>query len=209
MEKGGILKPIWLPVVVTAIVVPTALAAIFGGPGLAIVVAIVLLGAIVVIAARGRSTEPIEAPAAGDDRHRVLLAVTAPVADAAAAEAVVRAAEAGGDRPTEILALAPTRPHFLDRWAGDVAAAEAEARHMLEVTVARLRREHLDARAEIGDADIVQAVEDALGDFPADEVVLVTGPTGDDAAGAAAARSLSGRLQMRFEHVVAAPPNAS
>lgn len=206
MERGGIIKPIWLPLIVAVIVVPTAIAAIFGGPGPAIIVAVVVLVAVVVTAARSRPKEPIEAVRATDPTHRVLLALTAPVADAASAEAVVRAAEARGDRPTQILALAPTRPHFLDRWASDVGEAQTEARHKLDVTVASLRREHLDAQAQVGDSDVVLAIEDALREFPADEVVLATGSDQDDPDGAAAARDLSERLRMHFERVVTGPP---
>ena len=35
---------------------------------------------------------------------------------------------------------------------------------------------HLDARGQVGDTDPVQAVEDTLRSFPAQEVVFVTGP---------------------------------
>jgi hypothetical protein len=203
MERGGILKPIWLPVVVAVIVVPTVAGAILGGPGLAILIAVVVLAAIVVLAARSRPKEPIEVAPPPDATHRVLLALTAPVPGAATAEEIVRAAEARGDRPTQILALAPTRPHFLDRWASDVSEAQAEAQHRLDVTVASLRREHVDARAEVGDSDTVLAIEDALREFPADEVVLATGSAEDDPDGAAAARALAERLTIHFEHVVA------
>jgi hypothetical protein len=205
MEQGGILKPIWLPVVVAVIVIPTVAAAVVGGPGLAIVVAVVVLAATVFLALRSMPKEPIEAAPRPDQTHRVLIALTAPVADAATTEEVVRAAEARGDRPTQILALAPTRPHFLDRWASDVSEAQAEARHTLEVTVASLRREHVDARSEVGDSDTVLAIEDALREFPADEVVLATGTAEDDPDGAAAARDLGERLTMHFEHVVTGP----
>jgi hypothetical protein len=207
IERGGIIKPIWLPVVVVVLVVPTVVAAIVGGPGLAVLVAVLLLVAIVFVAVRSRPKVPIEVAAAPDATHRVLLALTAPVADPTTADQVVRAAEARGRRPTEILALAPTRPHFLDRWASDVGKSEAEARHKLDVTVASLHSEHVDARAEVGDSDIVQAIEDALREFPADEVVLATGPEEDDPAGAAAARDLAERLTVHFEHVVTGGPS--
>jgi hypothetical protein len=208
MERGGILRPIWLPVIVAVIVVPTVLGAVFGGPGLGILIAVVLLVAIVVVAVRSRPKEPIETAAAPDATHRVLLALTVPVEDAATAEKVVRAAEARGDRPTQILALAPTHPHFLDRWASDVGEAQAEARHKLDLTVATLRREHVDARTAIGDSDVVLAIEDALREFPADEVVLATGSPEDDPEGAAAAADLAERLKMHFEHVVTGPGGA-
>jgi hypothetical protein len=186
-------------------VIPTALGAVFGGPGLGIMIALVLLVAIVVLAVRGRPKEPIEAASPPDATHRVLLALTTPVAGATTAEEVVRAAEARGDRPTEILALAPTHPHFLDRWASDIGEAQAEARLKLDVTVTSLRREHIEARTEVGDSDVVLAIEDALREFPADEVVLATGSAEDDPEGTAAAKDLAERLEMHFEHVVTGP----
>jgi hypothetical protein len=202
MERDGNLKPIWLPVAVAVIVIPTAAGAILGGPGLAVLIAVLVLVAIVFVAVRSRPKVPIEVAPAPDATHRVLLALTATVPDAATAGKIVRAAEAR-DRPTQILALAPTRPHFLDRWASDVSGAQADAQHRLDITVASLRREHVDAKAEVGDSDTVLAIEDALREFPADEVVLATGPEEDDPDGAAAARTLAERLKIHFEHVVA------
>jgi hypothetical protein len=62
------------------------------------VVAVVVLAAIVFLALRSMPKEPIEAAPRPDQAHRVLIALTAPVADAATAAEVVRAAEARGDR---------------------------------------------------------------------------------------------------------------
>ena len=56
------------------------------------------------------------------------------------------------------------------------------------ISVASLAAADLDARARVGDEDIVQAVEDALRTFPATEVILATGSDSADRQGAAAAR---------------------
>lgn len=202
MERGGVIRPIWLPLIVAVLVVPIVLGAFLGGPSLGFAVALVLLVAIVVVAVRGGRNRPIEAGDPADGVHRVLLAMTVPIGDPATTEEVVRAAEARGDRPTEVLALAPTRPHLLDRWAGDVGESQAEARHTLDVTVASLHQAQVETQAQIGDSDIVQAIEDALRAFPADEVILATGPAEEDRAGSTAARRLEERLRVHFEHVV-------
>jgi hypothetical protein len=74
--------------------------------------------------------------------------------------------------------------------------------------VESLRREHVDARTEVGDSGVVLAIEDALREFPGDEVVPASGPAEDDPDGAAAAAELAERPPVHFEHVVLAPPPA-
>jgi hypothetical protein len=44
--------------------------------------------------------------------------------------------------------------------------------------VERLVREGIEVRGDIGDADPVQAMEDALRRFPADEAIISTHPPG-------------------------------
>ena len=56
----------------------------------------------------------------------------------------------------------------------------------------------VDARAEIGDEDVVQAVEDQLRTYDATEVFLVTRPTEEAEK---AAGTLRERLQPPFRHV--------
>ena len=54
----------------------------------------------------------------------------------------------------------------------------------------------------MGDEDLVQAVEDELGTFPATEVLLVTGSPERDAIGNAAVSELQSRLEVEFHHLV-------
>ena len=81
----------------------------------------------------------------------------------------------------------------LGRWATDVTKARAEAQRRLVVSVAALGKADLTARASVGDDDPVLAVEDALHEFAASEVILVTGPPAEDAAGERAAAELQSR----------------
>jgi hypothetical protein len=101
-----------------------------------------------------------------------------------------------------VLVLAPARIGFLDRWASDLERARREAQQNLVITVASLAKAGLAAEARVGDEDLVQAVEDALGEFAATDVVLVTGGDAEDPGAAMAAAELAARLRPRFEHLV-------
>jgi GABA permease len=48
----------------------------------------------------------------------------------------------------------------------------------LDESLAALAREGVEARGEVGDADPIQAMEDALRTFGADEIVISTHPPG-------------------------------
>ena len=91
----------------------------------------------------------------------------------------------------EILLLAPAKSRLLDRWATDLGPARAEAQRKLVLSVASLGKADVAAEAAVGDEDLVQAVEDRLREFPADEVILVTGPPGEDPEGERAAAELA------------------
>jgi hypothetical protein len=65
-------------------------------------------------------------------------------------------------------------------WVSDPDQAIAEAESANEESVARLRDEGLDAEGETGESDPVLALEDALATFPADRVVIVRHPAGDE-----------------------------
>ena len=52
------------------------------------------------------------------------------------------------------------------------------ARERLDPAIAALRRRGVIARGEIGDADPMLAIADALASFPADEILIATLPAG-------------------------------
>ena len=87
-----------------------------------------------------------------------------------------RASSRSGD--AEVRVLAPARIGFLDRWASDVEGARDEAQRNLVATVAALAKDGIEAEARVGDEDFVQAVEDQLQSYAADEVVLVSADAG-------------------------------
>lgn len=81
-------------------------------------------------------------------------------------------------RESEVLVVVPAlTTSRLEYLASDVDAALAEARTRLEQSLAAMGEAGLSARGEIGDhSDPNAAIEDALREFPADEVIVSTHP---------------------------------
>lgn len=65
-------------------------------------------------------------------------------------------------------------------WVSDPDEAIAEAESTNEESLARLRDEGIDAEGETGESDPVLALEDALATFPADRIVIVRHPAGEE-----------------------------
>lgn len=78
----------------------------------------------------------------------------------------------------EILVVCPALNSRLRHWASDEDPARAAAQGRLHASIARLAGEGIHARGEIGDADPLQAMEDAMRTFGADEIVISTHPPG-------------------------------
>ncbi len=193
-----------LPLIVAAIALPVVVAFLagaflVGGPALGFVAGALAVLALLVVAARQRPERPIgEAPGARG-RRRVLIVAASPIEGPGPVAALVREVEAGGaGEAAEVRVLAPASIGFLDRWASDVESARRRAQERLVTSVAALAAAGLDADARVGDEDVVQAVEDQLESYPADEVILVSGRD-DDAE--AAAGELRARLRPRFRHL--------
>jgi hypothetical protein len=78
----------------------------------------------------------------------------------------------------EVLVVCPALNSQLRTWTSDEDAARTAAQERLDASIATLHRAGVGARGEIGDGDPLQALEDALRTFPADEVVISTHPPG-------------------------------
>jgi hypothetical protein len=170
-----------LPLIVLAIAVPIVVAFRFGGPPGGLAVGAVIL----VLAAKARFDEPIEVAAAPPDRFAMLVVLDAPLEDPKLAGVIEEIASAGASatragaahRP-EVLLLAPATNSAVRHWLSDLRRARFDAQHRLTLSMATLASANLDARGAVGDSDPVQAVEDTLRTFGAQEVVFVT-PQGD------------------------------
>jgi GABA permease len=108
-----------------------------------------------------------------DGVHRVLLLV-----DAACSASDVQRLVSGG--PTEVFVVAPAVSSRLDRWTGD-EHAYASADDHLEQTLGALRGVGVEARGHVGAHDPLQAADDGLREFPADELVFALAGEGGSA----------------------------
>jgi hypothetical protein len=78
----------------------------------------------------------------------------------------------------EILVVSPALNTPLKHWVSDEDGARSAAKERLERSLAKLQDAGIDARGEIGDGEPLQAIEDALRTFGADEIVISTHPEG-------------------------------
>ena len=78
----------------------------------------------------------------------------------------------------QMLLVCPALNSRVRTWTSDEDPARVAAQERLDASLARLREAGVTARGEIGDGDPLQALEDALREFPADEIVVSTHPPG-------------------------------
>jgi nucleotide-binding universal stress UspA family protein len=98
-----------------------------------------------------------------------------------------------------VLIVAPALNSRLRHWVSDEDEARAAAEERLGRCLARLRADGVAAAGAVGDADPVQAIEDALHVFDADAIVVATHPP---ARSNWLARDLVGRVRRRFDRPV-------
>jgi len=112
------------------------------------------------------------------DRKKLLVVATAPVDPGQLREAVRE--RSGAD--AEIRIVAPATALSPLQWlASDEDSARDEAAALASEAEGSVAPEAARTETEVGDPDPVQAIEDALRTFPADEVLVVT--HGDEEAG--------------------------
>jgi len=108
--------------------------------------------------------------------RRILVVANETVGGAELLDAIRERVHGGS---AELYVVSPALNSKLRHWVSDEDGAREAAQARLDRSLARLEAVGLSARGEIGDADPVQAVEDALRGFGAvDEIVLSTHPEG-------------------------------
>ncbi len=152
-----------------------ALAGILAGGWVALAVFFVLAGAVAfyVKAEPKPPAEPVLSREGGG-RRRILVVANETVAGRALRGEVVRRAAGEAD----VLVVCPALNSPLRHWASDEDGARAEAERRLAASLGALASEGVEARGEVGDADPIQAMDDALRTFGADEIVISTHPPG-------------------------------
>lgn len=143
--------------------------------GIAVFVGLTVAGA---LALRGGRTRPevhhVEHPPL-DPTYRLLVVANETVGGVELLDLVsARAATPG----TVVHVVCPALNSRLRTWTSDEDAARDAAERRLGASIARLAAAGVKANGEIGDGDPVQAVEDAVREFPADELILSTHPPG-------------------------------
>lgn len=108
---------------------------------------------------------------------RILVVTTAPARGESLRDRV--RAHAGSEE-AEVRVVAPAADiSRLDWLTNDEQEARAEAGELAVEAGLAVAPDARSVDAEVGDVDPVQAIEDALREFPADELVLVTHPDED------------------------------
>jgi hypothetical protein len=80
------------------------------------------------------------------------------------------------DTPIEALVIAPAGGTASTQWFLDEDAARADATHRLRTCLTRLASDGISVRGELSDPDPIQGIADALHEFPADEILLISPP---------------------------------
>jgi hypothetical protein len=106
--------------------------------------------------------------------RRLLVIATAPVEQDELRE---RVREHSGEEEVEVRVVAPAVELSPLEWlASDEDEAREEAAGVAREAKKAVHPEAERVEAEVGDTDPLQAIEDALRQFPADEVIIVTRP---------------------------------
>ena len=154
------------------------IAAVAGGKwvGLGVFIA---LSAIVVgwwLRARREEHPPQTAPRPHAEGHRRILVIANETVGGGTLRSMVLEKSRGSR--TEVLVVTPALNSPLRHWVSDEDEARAAAQDRLDASLARLAQAGVQARGEVGDGDPLQAMEDALRTFGADEIIISTHPEG-------------------------------
>jgi hypothetical protein len=154
------------------------IAAVAGGGWAALVVFIVIALAIVVWWALARAADrPAQThPSAHAPDERRILVVANETLGGQELQRLIE--ERSQDKRTVILVCTPALNSRLRHWASDEDGARAAAQERLDASLAALHALGIDASGEIGDANPLQAMEDELRTFGADEIIISTHPPG-------------------------------
>ena len=111
----------------------------------------------------------------GEDERRILVVANETVGGGTLRNTI---RERGAGYHAQVLVVTPALNSPLKHWVSDEDEARAAAQERLDRSLARLREAGIDARGEIGDGEPLQAIEDALRTFGADEIIISTHPEG-------------------------------
>jgi hypothetical protein len=145
--------------------------------GLVVFTGLTLAGVVYVVRAR-RAEPPRETVLSRrgrEDLRRILVIANETVGGERLREEIERRSEGFSE---QVLVVCPALNSPLRHWASDEDGARAQAQERLTASLTRLRELGIDAKGEVGDGEPLQAIEDALRLFGADEIIISTHPEG-------------------------------
>lgn len=172
------LRPGAIPLIVAAIAVPIVAAMLLGvvaieGTALGLAAGAAAVATIIVLAARARPRGAMEVAARRDAEHRLLILATGEVTPD-----VVEQIRLRGEGAADVRLVVPLRSRRIDRWLSATDDARDAAQTLLAHSAGALVAAGLPVSGSLGDSDPVQALEDELRSYPADEVLWVA-PEGE------------------------------
>jgi hypothetical protein len=173
-DEASAFQVVWLTLGGTALVVLAAWIETWLG----VVVFLVLCAAALWAIRGGMRQRPAQAHVVREDGEpvrRILVVANETVAGDELRDLLGRKAEGVSE---DVLLVCPALNSRLRTWTSDEDGAREAARSRLDTSLERLALLGVQARGEIGDGDPLQALEDALREFPADEIVVSTHPPG-------------------------------
>jgi nucleotide-binding universal stress UspA family protein len=145
--------------------------------GFVVFVALTLAGLVYVVRARSGEPRQQTVPSRrGRVNERRILVIANETVGGERLREEIRSRSEGYDE--QVFVVCPALNSPLRHWASDEDGARQQAQERLSTSLARLRELGVDAKGEIGDAEPLQAMEDALRLFGADEIIISTHPEG-------------------------------
>jgi hypothetical protein len=167
--------------IVAVLLAPIALVAVIWSTGAGLAVAGGLAIGLIVGLFVFKRDEPQEKMLLGrrldddDDRYRILVVANQTLSGRALRDEISQRGHRG---EAQLKVVCPALNSKIKHWTNEEDQARAEAQQRLERLLEGLRSQGLEAGGDIGDADPVQAMEDALRLYSADEVIISTHPPG-------------------------------
>jgi hypothetical protein len=167
--------------IVVALAAPVVIAAAVFSSAAAVGVGLGLLGGLFLGLFVLKRDEPQEKlllgrPLASDERRRILVVANETLTGQALRREI---AHRMGDQEAEVWVVCPAlNLSKIKHWVSDEDEARRQAQERLDSVVRQLGREGVSVHGDIGDGDPLQAMEDALRVFPADEAIISTHPPG-------------------------------
>ena len=153
-------------------------ASYFGGEWVGLGVFVALTAVVLWFLFRREERERLPAPAPArhaPDEKRVLVVANETVGGETLRDCIAKSVH--GYRG-DVLVVSPALNSPLRHWTSDEDEARAQAHERLDRSLARLHELGIEARGQVGDAEPLQAIEDALRTFGADEIIISTHPEG-------------------------------